>query len=148
MKWLDNAENRVWNWYYGQTVRRLVPAPVYVTYYRRLRIVAYVYAAAMIANLIAGSSPVVREAAIAISIIAGAAYLAIGIPYVLAWDELQRRALAEAGAIAAAATAFLLMSATLLEKIGLRPLPAVVWLLVLLAAWYIALPLVRRHYEA
>jgi hypothetical protein len=68
--------------------------------------------------------------------------------YVAHWDELQRRIVAEAGALAAAAGIGLLLTYNYLMDMGL---PAITpkWIVAVFALlWLVALPLVRKHYEA
>lgn len=70
------------------------------------------------------------------------------IRYVAHWDELQRRIMAESGAIATLGGIVLLIAYKYVEFIGLpRPqlLPVVLLFLIL---WFIAYPVVRKHYEA
>lgn len=70
------------------------------------------------------------------------------IRYVAHWDELQRRIMAESGAIATLSGMALLLAYQYVEYIGLpRPqLSPVVLLFFIL--WIVAYPIVRKHYEA
>jgi hypothetical protein len=148
MNWLDTATLRIFSWYSDQTSRNVAPAPAYLAYRQRFRAFALLFAAGFILHAASAPRSVLHLASIALLIATAAAWLAIGIPYVLAWDELQRRALAESGAIAAAVMLFLLMSAALLEPAGLPRLSTMWWFAIAAAAWYVALPLVRRQYES
>ena len=73
----------------------------------------------------------------------------LDVRYVLAWDELQRRALAESGAVTALVLTSSLLLDALLERLFRTPhVPAFIWPIAGMAIWAAALPLIRKHYEA
>lgn len=93
--------------------------------------------------------PPVLRYAIAILPFAACAFLVSAlVRFVAHWDELQRRIMAEAGAVATAFGLGLLLTYNYLEDAGL-PHISFKWIAAgFFALWLIALPLVRWYYKA
>ena len=70
------------------------------------------------------------------------------IRYVAHWDELQRRIMAESGAAATVCGLALLFTYGYVEDFGLPHLSLRYIILLFAVLWAIALPIVRKHYEA
>lgn len=133
--------------------RRLTPPGPNIEYAKRSRITVYCIAAAVLLEVLfspLSHAPVAARAAVLILMAAGTGlWLAASIRYALAWDELQRRALAESGAVTAVILVGILLFYSLVEKLfGAPHMTALVWFVLGIATWFIALPLIRRHYEA
>lgn len=138
---------------FGIEVRRLTPPEPYIAYRLRSRItVSCMAASIMLATFfspIAHAPLAVRATVLALLVIGIGMWIFAAVRYVLAWDELQRRALAESGA----ATALLLMAILVLYSFGekILLLPAIasrIWFFAGVAIWFVALPLIRKHYDA
>lgn len=146
-----------WEWLrgflFGIEIRRLTPPQPYIEYQRRSRIAVYFWAAAILLATIFSPLPhTISLAGICVVAAAGLGmclWIAASVRYVLAWDELQRRALAESGAITALVLIGILTFDSLLERLFRLPhISAWIWSITGIAIWYIALPLIRRYYEA
>lgn len=147
----------LWEWVrafpFGIEVRRLTPPEPYIAYRRRSRLTVYCIGASIVLatffSPIAHAPFAIRTAVVALLAAGISVWISAAIRYVLAWDELQRRALAESGAV----TALLLMAIVLFysfgEKIFLVPaIASDVWFFAGVAIWFAALPLIRKHYDA
>jgi hypothetical protein len=122
----------------------------YIRYRRDFQRGAIAFFAALIFVEVVGGhvAPVFRYVFALLPFAASAFVVATLVRFVAHWDELQRRVVAEAGALAAAAGIALLLTYDYLVDIGL-PHITPKWIVALFALlWLIALPLVRRHYEA
>jgi hypothetical protein len=111
-------------------------------------VIAY-FAALLFVDIVGAHVPVmVRYAAAVLPFAACAFVLYALVRYVGHWDELQRRIIAEAGALASVAGIGLLLTYNYLMDIGLPPI-APKWMAAIFAVlWFIAVPLLRRSYEA
>jgi hypothetical protein len=122
----------------------------YVRYRRDFQrgVIAFFAALIAVEALSDRVAPVFRYVCAVLPFLACAFVVAALVRFVAHWDELQRRIVAEAGALAAAAGIGLLLTYDYLVDIGL-PHITPRWIVALFAVlWLIALPLVRRHYEA
>ena len=147
----------MWEWLtalpYGGEIRRYTSAQAYVAYRKRMQRMWIFIVPSIALEIIFG--PLrhahfgVRTAVILLFCGAIAVYLRAQILYVLAWDELQRRALAESGAITALIMLFVLGMYAYVDVLFQLPrISTIIWFALGGAIWFIALPLIRRHYES
>jgi hypothetical protein len=147
----------LWDWLkalpYGTEIRRYTPPGPYIQYRHSTRLTIFCWIPAFVLELFFSPlphAPIAARIGFVASLAVGIGiWIAASIRYVLAWDELQRRALAESGAIAALIMIGLLGLYTFFERLFRLPhATTMVWFVLGAAIWFIALPLIRRHYES
>lgn len=147
----------IWEWLkafpFGGEVRRYTAPGPFIEYRRGARISVYFLAAAMLLEVFFSPlrhAPVAARIGLLACVAAGlGVWIAASVKYVLAWDELQRRALAESGAVTTLVLLCVLALYAFVERMFAVPaLPSILWAVAGAAIWFVALPLIRRHYEA
>lgn len=147
----------LWEWLkalpFGTEIRRYTAPGPYIEYRRLVRVAMCCWVPLLVLEIFFSPlyrAPLAARIAFVAALAAGiAVWIAASIRYVLAWDELQRRAIAESGAITALIMVCVLgLYAFFQTLFALPPVATMAWFVLGTATWLIALPLIRRHYES